>query len=136
MRAPVRKISILRHETTEPGGGATPPPAAVILVTTLIVGLLAACIPIVKTKTGVITHGDIVSNGDSIGWLLVCRPSHTLPDDPIKFPGQPGASHLHDFWGNASTTGSSTLATQEASSNDAVQNTYVGSNTAAGTSCD
>jgi hypothetical protein len=132
----VKKISILRHETTVAGGTTTPRPATVILVTTLIVGVLAACIPIVKTTTGVITHGDIVSNADSIGWLLVCTPSHTLPDDPIKFPGHPGASHLHDFWRNASTTGSSTLATQEASSNDAVQNTYVGSNTAAGTSCD
>jgi hypothetical protein len=31
-----------------------------------------------------------------------------LPDDPIVFPGQPGASHMHDFVGNASTNANST----------------------------
>ena len=28
-----------------------------------------------------------------------CEYSHSLRDDPIVFPGQPGASHLHDFFG-------------------------------------
>jgi hypothetical protein len=31
-----------------------------------------------------------------------CPYSHSKPDDPIVFPGQPGASHLHDFFGNNS----------------------------------
>jgi hypothetical protein len=40
-----------------------------------------------------------------------CRFSHQAPDDPIVHPGAPGASHLHDFFGNtrayaASTAGS------------------------------
>ncbi|MDX6669301.1 MAG: hypothetical protein QOK04_2681 [Solirubrobacteraceae bacterium] len=39
-----------------------------------------------------------------------CRYSHSLPDDPIVFPGKPGASHLHDFFGNVSTSASSTRA--------------------------
>lgn len=29
----------------------------------------------------------------------VCGYDHSAPDDPIVFPGQPGASHLHDFFG-------------------------------------
>jgi hypothetical protein len=33
-------------------------------------------------------------------FVLRCGYSHTLADDPIVFPGQPGASHLHDFFGN------------------------------------
>lgn len=28
-----------------------------------------------------------------------CPYSHSLPDDPIVFPNQPGKSHLHDFFG-------------------------------------
>jgi hypothetical protein len=32
-----------------------------------------------------------------------CRFSHSAPDDPIVFPGQPGASHQHDFFGATGT---------------------------------
>lgn len=37
-----------------------------------------------------------------------CDFSHAQQDDPIVFPGQAGASHLHDFFGNASTNANST----------------------------
>jgi len=39
-----------------------------------------------------------------------CLPSHRAPDDPIVYPRQPGASHLHDFFGNTTTNASSTYA--------------------------
>jgi hypothetical protein len=39
-----------------------------------------------------------------------CRFSHTVADDPIVYPGQPGRSHPHTFFGNTSTNASSTLA--------------------------
>jgi Domain of unknown function (DUF1996) len=39
-----------------------------------------------------------------------CRFSHTNDDDPIVYPGQPGLSHAHTFFGNASTDATSTLA--------------------------
>ena len=38
----------------------------------------------------------------------ICTFNHSKPDDPIVFPGQPGASHLHDFFGNAGTNANST----------------------------
>jgi hypothetical protein len=38
-----------------------------------------------------------------------CRFSHMAMDDPIVFPGQPGASHDHTFVGNVSTNAFSTL---------------------------
>jgi Domain of unknown function (DUF1996) len=41
------------------------------------------------------------------GWLLKCDYSHSLPDDPILFPGQPGASHSHDFLANSTTNAAS-----------------------------
>jgi hypothetical protein len=38
----------------------------------------------------------------------ICQVSHRAPDDPIVFPGSPGASHSHDFAGNVSTNAFST----------------------------
>src|SRR5690242_11294658 len=37
-----------------------------------------------------------------------CTVNHTLSDDPIVFPGLPGASHNHSFIGNPSTNANST----------------------------
>ena len=45
-----------------------------------------------------------------IGWTSVCDYSHSLKDDPIVYPGQPGVSHLHDFYGNTTTNAYSTIA--------------------------
>ena len=39
-----------------------------------------------------------------------CLPSHRAPDDPIVYPKQPGASHLHDVFGNTTTNAFSTYA--------------------------
>ena len=38
-----------------------------------------------------------------------CRSSHRAGDDPIVFPGQAGASHIHEFYGNTTTNAGSTL---------------------------
>ena len=43
-------------------------------------------------------------------WSVKCNHSHSAPDDPIVFPGQPGSSHLHDFFGNVSVDAASTTA--------------------------
>jgi Domain of unknown function (DUF1996) len=37
-----------------------------------------------------------------------CSASHVAPDDPIVFPGQAGASHLHEFFGNRQTRAATT----------------------------
>lgn len=52
----------------------------------------------------------------SPGWLLKCPVSHSLRDDPIVYPGRPGASHLHDFFGNRSTNAMSTWTSMVADS--------------------
>ena len=45
-----------------------------------------------------------------IGQFVVrCTYSHTLSDDPIVFPRQPGTSHLHDFFGNKTVDAFSTV---------------------------
>jgi hypothetical protein len=43
-------------------------------------------------------------------FLSLCLPSHIAMDDPIVFPGAPGASHQHEFFGNATTDSNSTYA--------------------------
>lgn len=37
-----------------------------------------------------------------------CKYSHSRTDDPIVYPREPGASHLHDFLGNTTTNANST----------------------------
>jgi hypothetical protein len=52
----------------------------------------------------------------SEGWLIRSSDSGastytgSRADDPIVFPGRPGATHMHDFFCNAETTASSTYA--------------------------
>jgi Domain of unknown function (DUF1996) len=41
---------------------------------------------------------------------IECDSSHHAPDDPIVFPGEAGAAHLHEFFGNTSTGAHSTYA--------------------------
>ncbi|WP_405014549.1 DUF1996 domain-containing protein [Kitasatospora sp. NBC_01539] len=44
-----------------------------------------------------------------------CSANHNLPDDPIVFPGLAGASHMHTFLANNSTTATSSLSSLQAS---------------------
>ena len=44
-----------------------------------------------------------------VNFIGNCRFSHRAPDDPIVFPGKPGASHDHSFVGNRTTNAFSTV---------------------------
>src|SRR6185369_4842740 len=39
---------------------------------------------------------------------IPCTYSHMAFDDPIVYPGRPGAAHLHTFFGNTGTNAAST----------------------------
>ena len=67
--------------------------AAFLLFTLMFVGIPA---PVAHAETG--------------QFHTACRLTKAAMDDPIVFPNQPGASHLHDFFGNLTTNASSTLA--------------------------
>src|SRR6266508_3973475 len=41
---------------------------------------------------------------------VLCASSHVLADDPIVHPNMPGASHLHQFFGNATTDAASSAS--------------------------
>jgi len=43
-----------------------------------------------------------------------CAYTHTANDDPLVHPGAPGAAHLHEFFGNASTDADTTFSSMEA----------------------
>jgi hypothetical protein len=48
-------------------------------------------------------------NTDVLGaFRFVCGPGQVRADDPIVYPNQPGASHLHQFFGNTGANASST----------------------------
>ena len=45
---------------------------------------------------------------DEVGaFRFTCAAGHLAKDDPIVYPGQPGKSHLHQFFGNTDTNASS-----------------------------
>lgn len=69
----------------------------------------------VLVLAGVVVPATEVRAERAVGWVVECRLSHRLRDDPIVYPGQPGASHLHDFFGNRTTAASSTYETLVAS---------------------
>jgi hypothetical protein len=55
-----------------------------------------------------------LASGGAGGWITICSYDHSVNDDPIIFPGQPGKSHLHDFLGNKSTNAYSSYSPMEA----------------------
>jgi len=56
--------------------------------------------------------------GDGVGaFRTFCDYSHMAYDDPIVFPGKPGASHLHAFFGNTLTGANSTTESLQTTGN-------------------
>lgn len=51
---------------------------------------------------------EIAPASDIGAFRTVCTLSHMAKDDPIVFPGQPGRSHLHTFFGNTGANANST----------------------------
>ena len=53
---------------------------------------------------------DVPTPSDVGAFRTVCQFSHMAFDDPIVYPGQPGKSHLHAFFGNTGTNANSTAS--------------------------
>ena len=71
-------------------------------------GSRMACVLILATL--VVGFGSVSSARGARGsFVVTCDYSHSLEDDPIIWPDQPGASHLHDFFGNEGTNANSSL---------------------------
>jgi hypothetical protein len=87
----------------------TPPSDPVTIVSPTLSGLpdiasnfdrSAQLVPTVIPQSGV---------PDTLGaFRFICTPGQVLNDDPIVWPGQPGKSHLHQFYGNTAANANST----------------------------
>jgi hypothetical protein len=81
----------------------------------LVPALLAPLAAAVLVAGALAGGGDGRRDGTSpkrlrgVNFISSCGFSHRAPDDPIVFPGRPGASHDHSFVGNRSTNASSSL---------------------------
>jgi hypothetical protein len=86
-------------------------------------------------STSAVVYSDIpnTSNGLWYGGLpqvtseggnfrLNCLPGQLLKDDPLIVPGLPGASHLHQFWGNTQTNAFSTYQSLRTTGNSTCSN--------------
>src|SRR5262245_7000300 len=76
----------------------------------LVVGAsLLALVPLAPVGSRPAGAVNVADFGDR--FKATCAYSHSASDDPIVFPGMPGASHRHDFGGNPSTSAYSTPET-------------------------
>lgn len=66
---------------------------------------------VVLSGVRVAEGGSAAANGF---FSSVCKFSHRLADDPIVAPGQPGASHMHDFFGSRVTDAFATVDSMRA----------------------
>ena len=73
----------------------------------VVVGVASAALakPPAGDLRGDVTRADL----QGVSFVETCRFSHQAPDDPIVFPGKPGASHQHTFVGNRTTDAFSTF---------------------------
>ena len=60
---------------------------------------------------------EVAPPSDIGAFRIPCAFSHMAFDDPIVFPGRPGASHLHTFFGNTGTNAMSTAESIRGSGN-------------------
>jgi len=68
-------------------------------------------------NTALVTTGTIPASGapDIVGaFRFICGAGQLSYDDPILYPGQPGKSHLHQFYGNVAANASSTYSSLRA----------------------
>jgi hypothetical protein len=78
---------------------------------------------IANRTTGLWYGGVAAASPDGGGnFRFACLPGHLAKDDPLFFPGQPGVSHLHQFWGNTQTTASSTYQSLRTTGNSTCTN--------------
>jgi hypothetical protein len=79
--------------------------AGVVLVVAAAVVSAALAVGMPGAAPSGVTRADL----RGVNFVEACAFSHRAPDDPIVFPGKPGASHDHTFVGNRTTNAYSTF---------------------------
>lgn len=67
----------------------------------ILLALFASCVAFV---------GTLPASAHANSFVVKCGSAHVANDDPIVFPGKPGASHRHEFFGAKGVTAHSTDA--------------------------
>lgn len=88
-----------------------------------IVGTMALVSAFVVSTATSPAFADDAAEDSSSSFDVTCRPTHNLADDPIVFPGQAGASHMHLFVGNRNTDANSTADELREDANDGNETT-------------
>ncbi len=108
--------------TSSPAAAPTPPPPAAVPASdakavslegaTAIASNFDPANELVATSLPPSAAPDVVG-----AFRFVCMPGQLKSDDPIVYPGQPGKSHLHQFFGNDTADANSTYASLRAAGN-------------------
>ena len=113
----VSKAKSVENETTDPA-----PAAPVVVAPAPPPTTGASPSPTLSGELAIASEFDIYSELTSVGlpasaapdvngaFRFVCTAGQLLKDDPIVYPGQPGKSHLHQFYGNTAANASSTYS--------------------------
>lgn len=104
------RLRIKKPTTTSPTPEPTPTPTPTTTTTNALYSELTM-IPSNFTVSSEITTGPLAKSGapDVVGaFRFICLPGQLKSDDPIVYPGQPGRSHLHQFFGNTAADANST----------------------------
>lgn len=80
---------------------------SMIAIAVVMAIIVASVAPSLRAEASVTGFQSIVQ-GTVPQFVVRCAFSHSATDDPIVFPGDPGASHRHDFFGSRETDASST----------------------------
>jgi hypothetical protein len=91
----------------------------ILLPASVGVALLLACAVALLAALAAAPAASAASSEHGASFAVRCTfdpdHPHRLQDDPIVFPGQPGASHSHDFFGSTTTDAYSTYNSMLAS---------------------
>lgn len=91
---------------TVDGHTRSPTSMRTFLRPTVITATAAALVAAVAIAGLALVHDN--SRHSPGSFAVACRLSHAAPDDPIVMPGMAGMAHLHAFFGNTSTSATST----------------------------
>src|SRR5829696_9420492 len=82
--------------------------------TAILAAMAAAVLGLIVALMITPPAASALSSDHGASFAVRCDFSHRNSDDPIVHPGEPGAAHSHDFFGNKSTNASSTYDTLRA----------------------
>ena len=100
-----------------PAPAPAPAPAPGSGLSSPTLGGLAAIASNFDVNTAIWNSGSNPGSGapDIVGaFRFICGAGQLSYDDPILYPGQPGKSHLHQFYGNVAADANSTYASLRA----------------------